>query len=284
MITVKVAPFHTYENCLWLENGIVEAVVSPKRGARLLRYGFAGRENMLREPEEPELNGHFVRLRRPDGTLLEMPAEYEASSVAGGLKLALLAPGPLGLVHTLEYRLTYGSSELLICHTLKNAGEQEVCLVPFFTTALEEGGLLAIPQSSEDTGDAPNRLFAVWPGTNMSDPRILWGQDFVLVQQANMRAARFGMAAEEGSAAYFNMDSLMIVKYAVQPGAVYPHRGCNIEVMTSAHCTSLILPEPRTVLRPGDELTHEESWTLYADIPCPPVDEWPVGESLRGML
>ena len=39
-----------------------------------------------------------------------------------------------------------------------------------------------------------------------------------------------------------------------------------------------------TVLRPGDELTHDESWTLYADIPCPPVDEWPVGESLRGML
>lgn len=113
----------------------------------------------------------------------------------------------------------------MICHTLKNAGEQEVCLVPFFTTALEEGGLLAIPQSSEDTGDAPNRLFAVWPGTNMSDPRILWGQDFVLVQQANMRAARFGMAAEEGSAAYFNMDSLMIVKYAVQPARCTPTAG-----------------------------------------------------------
>ena len=285
MITVKVAPFQAYENCLWLENGLVEVVVAPDCGARLLRYGFLDRENMLHDPQESEEKfGHFLKVLRPDGQVYPMTERYQASSIASGLLLRQLPEDALGLVHSVEFRLTYGSSELSICHTLENTGTETIPLTAFSITSMEEGGLMAIPQSTLDTGDAPNRLFAVWPGTNMSDPRILWGQEYVLVQQANMRPVRFGMATETGISAYFNMECLLVTNYTVQRGKNYPHMGCNIEIATSERRTDLILPNPSAVLRPGDKLVHEENWTLYSNMPCPPVDEWPVGEALRGML
>ncbi len=46
--TAQVRPYHGWADCVWLSNGTVELVVVPQIG-RILRYGFAGKQNVLYE-------------------------------------------------------------------------------------------------------------------------------------------------------------------------------------------------------------------------------------------
>jgi len=281
MITARVAPLVNRGDCLFLENGIVELVVS-LTDLRLLRYGFAGKENMLHLPENGTGGGHFPSILFPDGKALSGLESCAYEKTGCGVRFSSAVSGT-GLKYGLEIKLVHGSSEVKIIHSLQNPGPAST-LSLCAETDMEEGGLAVLPQSDSDTGDRPNRVIAVWPNTNMADPRILWGDDYILVQQASMKPLKFGVSADHGWSAYFNTGRLFIMRYPVFKCAPYPDCGCAVVVDTREEFTRLSTRSPVVSLGPGETRSHSESWTLYADVPCPPVEEWPVYETLRGIV
>lgn len=276
MIKAQVAPFDSHENCLWLDNGIIELVVCLEQ-LRILRYGFPGRENVLQEGEE----GHSVLLRTPKVLAPHTGlCRYEANAHGA----VITAPAnENGLALSLDIALTHGSSVVSVVHKVVNTGET-IRVALCASTAMEEGGMAVIPQPTNDTDDGPDGIIAVWPDTNMSDPRIHWGTDHILVQQANMKPQRFGVSASDGVVAYFNMGGLFVLRFPIEEGAPYPDLGCSLVVYTTEDMTELNAQSPFTVLEKGQELTYAESFTLYDDIACPPMDEFAAAMALRGLL
>ena len=282
MITANVAPFEAYGDCLILTNGIIDLVVS-LFDLRLLRYGFCDNENMLHLSENNPAGGHSLVLRSEGHNSF---ADFENCSyvqTGSSTKFQADVRSNPDLKYELNVYLSHGSSEVKIVHTIINNGTAgEFCL--FAETDMEEGGLAVLPQSDSDTGGCPNRIIAVWPNTSMADPRILWGGEYILVQQANMKPLKFGISAANGWAAYFNMGKLFLMRYPVFCKEPYPDRGCSLAVDTRESFTRLSTRSPLVTIGQDERRSHSESWTLYSDVACPPVDEWPVSETLRGLV
>ena len=297
MITTRIAPCEGWEQCLWISNGIAEVAATLDAGIRLVFYGFPGKENMLRvleERERPESGEQVGGFRLQTSTKKEtgLPAGPVQWEIRGdGVRLSG-QPEENGLQKTLTVTFTPGSSEVTLTHGLAlsaDAPEDLDALTGWSVVMMEEGGLAVLPQAREEGAeDGPNRTIALWPGANLADPRILWGMDHILVQQANMRYFRMGISCEAGWAAYFNMGNLFVLRFAGQEaqeaGARYADRGCCLEVATGEQNTELITLTPRMSLKKGESVTFSESWTLYGDIPCPPMDEHTVVETLAGIL
>ncbi|MGI6193157.1 MAG: hypothetical protein ACOYI3_06325 [Christensenellales bacterium] len=282
MITVRVAPFEDYGDCLFLDNGIIDVVVALS-DLRLLRYGFCNKENMLHLPENDQHGGHFLALLL-DNEKVPVRLEncgYERTDL--GAKLTGEAKDA-GFSYELEVRLNHGSSEIKLIHSVTNKKDAPVTLSLCADTHMEEGGLSVLPQSQADTGGRPNRVIAIWPNTSMADPRILWGSEYILLQQANMKPLKFGISATKGWAACFNMGHLFLMRYPVFSREPYADRGCALVANTTADYTLLSTRSPIVTLHPSEQRSHSESWTLYAGVTCPPVEEWPVYETLRGLV
>jgi len=280
MITARVAPFEEFGDCVILDNSIIEVVVSLS-DLRLLRYGFRGKENMLHLPENGWDGGHSLALLR-DGLRVPVVPEncgYEKTDMGVRFTGAVK-----GFSYGMEVRLNHGSSEIKIVHSVTNIGSTPVTLSLSAETHMEEGGLSVLPQSQADTGDSPNRIVAIWPNTSMADPRILWGSEYILVQQAPMKPLKFGISATKGWTACFNMGKLFLMRYPVFAREPYADRGCALVAATCADYTLLSTRSPIVTLRPQETRSHSESWTLYAGVTCPPVEEWPVTETLRGLV
>ncbi len=282
MITAHVAPFEDHGDCLFLENGIIDLVVALS-DLRLLRYGFCKKENMLRLPEDGSDGGHSLALLFEDGRVASGFENCNYEQTGSGAKLWATI-GDCGYAYELEIRLNHGSSEVRLVHSVTNTGSAAWPVSLCANTHMEEGGLAVLPQSEADTGDCPNRIIAVWPNTSMADPRILWGSEYILVQQANMKPLKFGISAANGWAAYFNMGKLFLMRYPVFCREPYPDRGCSLVVDTREEFTLLSTRSPVVALGPKERRSHSESWTLYAGVACPPVEEWPVSETLRGLV
>lgn len=294
MITTRIAPCEGLDNCLWVSNGIVEIAATLNAGIRLVFYGFCGRENMLKVLEEKERAegkeqvGGWRMQCEPSAApeLSKQPIRYEKTE--NGVRLSE-QPEAGKPIRALEISFVPGSSEVNLVRSLTLPEGGEGCRINTWSAAmLEEGGLAVLPQNRGGAADCiPNRTVALWPGTSMADPRIHWGQDHILVQQANMRPAKLGISCEEGWAAYFNMGDLMILRFAGQHREdyrAYADRGCNLAAATDEHCTELIAQSALCELRAGESVSFAESWTLYSDIPCPPMDEAKAAETLRGLL
>lgn len=196
------------------------------------------------------------------------PVEYE--QIEGGAASPRNPTRGRGCAKILEITLRPGSSEAVIRHILRNESGRECLCAPCSVTIMEEGGLEVIPQPCSDTSPRPNRMIAVWPYANMADPRVLWGHQYILLQQASMKRFKLGLSAEQGWVSYFNMGNLFVLRFAPEKGALYPDRGCSFETYTCEDMTDLEVLAPLRPLAPGETAQYEMSFTIFADVACPP--------------
>ena len=67
---------------------------------------------------------------------------------------------------------------------------------------------------------------------------------------------------------------LFLKKFTYQKNATYPDFGVNFETYTANEFLEMESLGPLTALDPGASVCHEESWSVYSDIPAPePQDE-----------
>jgi hypothetical protein len=97
------------------------------------------------------------------------------------------------------------------------------------------GGKEVIPQTVRDTGLLPNRIVALWPYTNLKDPRVIFGEKYIILQQdPNIkRPLKFGTSNENGWAVYFNNNHLFVKYYTHDNNARYPDFGVSYETYTT---------------------------------------------------
>ena len=77
-----------------------------------------------------------------------------------------------------------------------------------------------------------------------------------------------------GWGAYFVGGTMFVKRAPVIKGAVYPDFGCNFEVFTNREFLELETLGPKIVLEPGEQVTHEESWQLFANVPSGEDEDW----------
>ncbi len=283
MITQKIIRYMNYGNCAELSNGLIDVVITLDCGPRIIRYGFAGEGNELCDdapltvPVEGEaeewrlMGGHrlwvsperFPKTYYPDNA----PVDYDW--VENGIVITKPAHPRVHIESQLEITLKEGDTKIQILHSLKNTGEWSIETAVWALTNLKPGGLQVLPfarrESHFSDGVKGSRSLVLWSYASMDDPRIKWGNRYVLVkhEEGNTIQTKFGIQNSEGWAAYFRDNSLFIKRFSVYPGKTYPDGGISSATFLIEFMLEMESLSPMRKLEPGDTVEHTEIWELH---------------------
>ena len=280
MVTIRQLVFRGWQHCQLLTNGTVEVIVTTDVGPRVVRYGLVGGPNVLCEVHGEDgltggdtwhtFGGHRLwhapeaspRSYQPDGR----PVAHEVRGNAILLRQDVEAA--TGIQKELDITVAGAGTEVTVLHRLTNRGLWPVRLAAWGITVMAPGGFAVVPQATRDSGLRPNRCVALWPYASMDDARVRWGRRFVVLHQDPGMQAPFkmGVTNETGWAAYINVGTAFVERFAWVPGAEYPDFGVNCESYTTDFMLEMETLSPLQTLQPGQSLEYSEFWQLFTGV------------------
>ncbi len=278
VLAEKVA-YGGWPNCLRLANERIEAIAVVDVGPRIIHlavpgsaslFGLLPEELGLRGGEDNRCYGGHRLGHAPEA----MPRSYwpdnvpvEATVEGDTLYLRQPVEGTTGIKKAIAVTLLGDQPCLEVRHELTNTGLWPVDLAPWPITIMAQGGMAVVPHSDRPTasGLLPNRVIAIWPYSDVQDPRVHWGTRYVMVRQDPRNAVAFkaGLNASHGWAVYWYQGQLFVKCYRYEPEAVYPDYGCSVEVFVWDRFLELETLAPLRRLEPGACAVHVEHWFLY---------------------
>lgn len=284
----KIA-YNGWPNCIRFSNALVDLVVTTDVGPRIIRYGYYAEENELNEVEAEQgktggsewrmYGGHRLwhapesdpRTYWPDNEPVVVEEHEEF------IRLVQPVERLTGIQKEIDIRFSPVDTHVRLVHRLRNTGPWDVRLAPWALTVMAPGGTAIIPMPPR--GSHPEHLLPVnsltlWPYTDMSDPRWIWGRQYVMLRQDPLVKVpqKIGARVPSGWAAYARRGHLFIKKFAYRPDADYPDFGSTVEVFTNDLLLEVETLGPLQVVSPGKTVEHVEDWYLFRDVPTPHND------------
>ena len=278
-----------FGNCVKLENGFAELVVTLDFGPRILHFSLYEKENMFyTDPQKKPLDkafevfegdqhilygGHRIwlspeivpRCYHPDN----LPCETEKQENGIIVKSAIEKYN--GIQKIMDIIMSEDSPEVKIDHTIINHGLWEIELGVWCVTMLAPGGKEILPMPCKKTGLLSNRNISLWDYSDMSDERVYWGKDYITLSQNPKIAQPFklGFNNEAGWGAYFNKGQVFIKFYEPEINGSFPDNGCSYETYTNDFMLETETLSGVELLATGDSISHEEEWRIY-EADCAP--------------
>lgn len=181
-----------------------------------------------------------------------------------------------GIRKRIEIRLAPDMPYVILTHTLINDGMWEVELAPWTITQFRLGGMVVLPMPVgrvDDAGLLHNRHFSLWPYTHINDPRVQWGDEFVMFKaDALLPPFKIGYFNPHGWMAYW-LDGILFRKtFDTHTNAAYPDNNCNAEMYCNDCFVELESLGLLAKLSPGEFVHHVEKWDVSSGIDSLPKD------------
>lgn len=273
--------YEGWQDCLRLTNGSMELVITTAIGPRIIHCGFVGKQNLFGVMEDTKgltggdewhlYGGHRLwhspeikpRTYSPDNSPIEAEEDGEWLHL-----IQPVEPGT-GIGKEMQIRLDPSENRVDLVHTLTNHGCWDVEFAAWALTVMAKNGEMICPQPQGDM-DAllPNRWLVLWPYTNMADPRLTWGEQYIRMRQCTdmTRKCKFGLSNEDGWLAYLVGGDLFVKRFDYEPEADYPDGGCSVELFTNNVIMEVETLGPIAEIEPGGSITHIERWYLFDNV------------------
>jgi hypothetical protein len=268
-----------------LENETLRLEYLKTAGPRIVRLSYMNGPNLLAElPQaalESALGTYYFRgghrlWRAPEaipGTYAPDNDGLQVEEFPGGVKLKGRPEAGSGILKTIEIQLIPGRAAVTLRHELYNGGPEALELAPWTLTMLRLGGTAILPQPTgivDAHGLLPDRILALWPYTSINDPRLIWQDDFILIDAAASPAhAKIGYYSPAGWMAYWLEGQLFCTTFEVSVNGTYPDNGCNAEVYCDNNVIELETLGPLGRLAPGQSVLHTETWEFFDSLEQP---------------
>lgn len=293
-VKINRVSYKGWDNCVQITNGIVDLIILTEVGPRIIRYGFVGRENEFCEIEETLglkggdewrlYGGHRlwhapesrIRTYEPDNS----PVKW--NEVENGIKTIQDIEKISRIQKEMEIILSPDSTRAKVLHRLINKNLWRIELSVWAITAMAINGKEVIPQPNNDTDLLPNRVISLWPYTRLNDPRVYWGERYIILKHdpAIRRPFKFGISNEEGWAGYFNHNHLFMKYFKHHNDLKYPDFGVSYETYTNHFMLEMESLSPLNLLIPDASIEHTEEWELIDNLPMPSDNEDEISEMI----
>ncbi|MBO5364606.1 MAG: hypothetical protein J6A56_03980 [Clostridia bacterium] len=307
MIKIEEVTYKTFGRCLSMTNGKIQLFATLDFGPRIIRFAKEGGENFMLEDGDFSINQQkdaalFVEKFGKDAGVFynygghrlwtspeALPRTYYPDNEPVSYTfedgfLTLTPPPQKWTQQQLEIKIVMSETEnkVDVYHKITNIGAWPQKFAPWALTVLAPGGIEIIPMPDRPTRLLHNRKIALWDYAKMNDPRVTWGDKYIILTQDPTAATpfKFGIDSQHGWAAYFNNGDALIKKFDVLPDAEYPDDGMNFE---SYNCGAFIEMESigeYKVIEPDEAIIHHESWELVPDMPYPGNDEGAIATAM----
>ena len=272
-----------------MANDQIELIVTSDVGPRIIRFGFIGRENMFKEfPDQLGITksdkwllfgGHRL-WHAPEAARTYYP-DFEpvlVQEIENGLIVTQKPEPTTGIQKQMEIRMKPDSPEVQVKHILINHNVWTVETAPWCLSVMDVGGTAIVPLPPRGTHPEdllPTSVLSIWPFTDMSDPRWVWGFRYLLLKQDPTMSLpqKIGVFDSDGWAAYANKNALFVKQTPIQFDGVYPDLGANFEVFTNDQILEVESLGPLEMIPPKGMIDHLESWTLFDNVPQPENEE-----------
>jgi len=283
---IKQVTDPNFGSCLSISNGLVEVHVTLDYGPRIIHCAVSGKENMMYQYLEKSplgdkydifedqhilYGGHRLwfspevvpRCYHPDN----LPVTYVETETDVRFTAAIEKHNQIQKCLTVS--LEADASRIKVSHSIRNTGLWDIQLAPWAITMLAPGGVEVMPMPSRITGLLPNRNFTFWDYSELNDPRLYLGKNFLSLKQDESRENPFklGYNNEAGWAAYFNKGQVFLKYFEPTIDGFYPDNGCCFETYTNGKMIEMETLGEMVELGPDDFVTLKEEWELYEAAP-----------------
>ena len=270
---MKKVTFEGWKNCIEMTSGDFRIIITTEIGPRVMG-GFVGDSANIFNVD-PALagkkggktwvnyGGHRLwhapeqkpRTYEPDNSKVQVE-ELEDGSI-------LFTAGTdkdTGICKTLVIK-SLGNNKFRVEHRLRNDNPWEIELAPWALSVMAPGGTAIVPQNKAPFALLPNTFFAFWPYTDLADPRVTFGHDFILLkQQKETKPFKLGFNCENSWIAYANNGTLFVKTFEYYVDAEYPENGCSVELYTNGDMLEAESLGPLYSISQGEEIVHTEEW------------------------
>lgn len=291
MIKTEIKNYKDYGKVLSISNGIIEAYVTVDVGPRIIKFGFTDGVNVMndnRNVTEPKcdsefesffgkgkkweiLGGHriwtspesYPECYYPDCD----PVRYELTK--DGAVFTPPAETETGFQKQLEIKMDPDDANMQVIMRVKNVADVTKKFSIWGLTVSAADGTLIIPMNNHDTGLLHNRNISVWPYTNLADPRVYFGKNYVTLKQDVNAAQSFklGFDLRKEEVYYCLNDDIFRKSFAFEENAEYPDNNCSFETFTNNGFIEVESLSPLTDVKPGETVALTESWSMLKK-PC----------------
>lgn len=283
-------PYSVWQTCYRASNGSVEMIVTGEVGPRVIRFGFTGQDNLLKEyPEKANeipgdewvnFGGHRLwhapevstRTYVPDN----QPVTFEQHAGFGRFIQPIEAA--TGIQKEIDITLSPDRDHARLVHRLRNHTVWDVELSVWALSVMAAGGtgVLPLPPRGEHPRDLqPLNTLAIWAYTDISDPRWTWGRKYILLCQDPDTASdpeKIGAAVPDGWVGYVNKGNFFLKTFDHISGASYPDLGSSVELFANRTMLEVETLGPLTTIPPGGMVEHVEEWYLFDEVHAPHDD------------
>ena len=299
-LTMQEQIYEPFGRVLAVSNGTAEILITLDCGPNIISYKLLGGENMFHNDisrtalttgaQMDEYYGEGAYWHNRGGHRLwvspeALPETYYPDNEPVAYEVqgdqVLLTP-PAQKKNLWQYLITVEmdkeGSGVTVTHRVINLG-QERKAAAWAITVMSQKGVEIIPQPDRPTGLLSNRIFAVWPYADMSDPRICWGRNYITLTQDPSATENFkiGLNNEHGWAASLNHGCCFVKRFSHQMSGEYPDCGISFETYTCPTFTEVETLSPLHTLKTGEWMEHQEHWELF------PVQQIPSGKDMAAV-
>lgn len=209
-------------------------------------------------------------------TYISDAGELRMTELTNGVFLEARTEPGTGIRKQIEIILAPDRPSVRLTHTLVNDGLWPVELAPWAISQFRLGGTVILPMPVGDVDPAgllPNRQISFWPYARINDPRLNLDDKFVLFKaDALLPPFKFGYFNPHGWMAYW-LDGILFRKtFDVRADLTHPDHNCNTELYCNDLFVELESLGPLTTLRPGESVTHIETWEVQGGLDALPAE------------
>lgn len=284
-IAIKEIQHDKWGRVVSMNNGNIELMVTVEFGPRIIHFSAAGGSNLFYEEETQDIpkerdpafdpvgggnfkmyGGHRLwtspevvpRTTYPDNE----PVDWNQN----GDNTVVFKATPERwnqLTKEIEIQMDSSGPNVRVIHRVTNNGAWPITFAPWALSVMSTGGRAVVPMTANDTGLLPNRRFVLWPYNRLNDPRVVFTESAIVVNQGEGPTPyKFGSNNEAGWAAYSNHGDTFIKRYEPVAGGSYPDFGVSFELYTNSSMLELETLGELQAVESGSTASHTETWNI----------------------
>ncbi len=285
-----VSSYKNYGRCLALSNPRLRLLVTLDVGPRIISMTLDGGENLLWNDEQremvvkgPEMDAYFgpgATYRFYGGHRLWLAPQHEIHTCVpdndevscvtceNGVILTPRPMDPPGVQAKLTILLDPKEPEFSVAAQVQNISYRPRSFALWQITQMAPGGLAILPfhRGAFDPSKVlvPRRQLSVFDITDMRDPRMDLGNDYITLRQepGNRKPFKIGTANWDGWCMYIVNGTAITKRFDYQPDGTYTDGGVNCELYTGHAFLEIESLGTYDTLAPMSISSHTERFSL----------------------